>query len=595
MSARLFLKKIKIFNFLILSMLVQFSFGQDLRFLNDIDVKQEKLVYLRDSVRFTVKGKIPIESVMTPRNPQMKLVWKSETDSINFGMLSLKKNLSDYAVEKDFKIPFKPWMESAVLEARFFQGKKASNQPYEIKILRKGVDTTPFLAKIGRVVPDEQIPTVGLAIPVGVTGREAVRNREFQFFFNPGESNYLKNSSNESVFEDMTSFLTENPAIVSVKITGLQSPEQREGRSSRLGMDRATSIKSEIVKRNLLLRDSIIQVSSRWNDWFDLRLLLRDFPELSTSKKDSYYAILMNGEDFLTQQEQLRSINGFDQLSRQLFPKLRVAKVEIIAKPGSGLGTEKTAILRQELEENIATSKLSFLDWAIAGETAPRLEEKARIYSKMTTLFRSPLPYNNLGLVRMREAQRTLDRDVQENLWNEAEWLLQQAIKLENNPYSLHNLGQIYALKGNYWEAYKYLSGASVLTRDPEFLMINESLRGALDILRGDYKLATLRYDYAFTDPADFFNKGLAYFLAGNYGEASLAFEESVIRSRDFGYGYYGLALVAINSGQKEVAMIQLEKAVAANESLYLKALIDPNFDELRGIPEFFQILRRSK
>ena len=171
MSARLFLKKIKIFNFLILSMLVQFSFGQDLRFLNDIDVKQEKLVYLRDSVRFTVKGKIPIESVMTPRNPQMKLVWKSETDSINFGMLSLKKNLSDYAVEKDFKIPFKPWMESAVLEARFFQGKKASNQPYEIKILRKGVDTTPFLAKIGRVVPDEQIPTVGLAIPVGVRSR----------------------------------------------------------------------------------------------------------------------------------------------------------------------------------------------------------------------------------------------------------------------------------------------------------------------------------------------------------------------------------------------------------------------------------------
>ena len=120
--------------------------------------------------------------------------------------------------------------------------------------------------------------------------------------------------------------------------------------------------------------------------------------------------------------------------------------------------------------------------------------------------------------------------------------------------------------------------------------MINESLRGALDILRGDYKLATLRYDYEFTDPADFFNKGLAYFLAGNYGEASLAFEESVIRSRDFGYGYYGLALIAINSGQKEIAMIQLEKAVAANESLYLKAQLDPNFEELRGIPEFFQI-----
>ena len=239
--------------------------------------------------------------------------------------------------------------------------------------------------------------------------------------------------------------------------------------------------------------------------------------------------------------------------------------------------------------------ELSFIEWALAGETAPRLEEKAQIYTKMTELFRSPLPYNNLAVVKIKESQRTLDSDLQENLWVEAEWLLNRSLRLEENAFALHNLGQIFALRGQYWEAYQYLSDASVLNRSPDFLMRNESLRGALDIIRGDYKLATLRYDYPFTESLDFFNKGLAHFLAKEYGPASLAFEESVVRNRSFGYGYYGLALIAINSGQNEVALIQLEKAIQASDLIYQKVLIDPSFDDLRSEEEFFEVLKRNR
>ncbi|MCS5490319.1 tetratricopeptide repeat protein [Algoriphagus limi] len=554
----------------------------------------EKLEYFRDSIRFKVEGSIPIESVVTPRNPKAILIFRSSTTTLDLGELELKKNLSDYSFEAEFRLAFQPWIQESILELQFFQGKKETAEPFEKRTLAQGIILTPFLAKVGKASPSEPIPDVGLIIPAGAVDQGAAQTKNFLFLFDPGSSIYKASAANEKQFELVRDFVTENPDVKSVKITGIQSPENSEGKNSKLGMDRAQSLLKVIQNKKLFLRDSMIEVGARWNDWFDFRLLLWDYSGLSTSAKDQYYDVLMNGDDFLTQKEKLREIRGFDQVARQLFPKLRGAKLEIIAKPGMGIGLTKMSILQKELTGNSSNSELEFLDWALAAESSPRLEEKSQIYIKMTELFRSPLPYNNLAVVKMQQAQRTFDPDEKENLWAEAEWLLQQALRLEENPYSLHNLGQILALRGYYWEAYKYLSNASVLTRNPDFLKRNEALRGALDILRGDYKLATLRFDYEYTEPSSYFNKGLAHLLSKEYSKASLAFEESVFLSREFGYGYYGLALLAVNSGQPEVASIQLQKAIEANEELYKWMLFDPSFEEIRNSEDFFENLRKD-
>jgi tetratricopeptide (TPR) repeat protein len=271
-------------------------------------------------------------------------------------------------------------------------------------------------------------------------------------------------------------------------------------------------------------------------------------------------------------------------------PQLRVAKIEIKSAPKSGLSMEQSAKLNQVLTNSLPSNSLSHSEWAIAGESSPKLEDQGVIYSKMTELFRSALAYNNMAVVRMRQAQRTLDEESKEVLWEEAERLLEQANRIEVNPYSLHNQGQILALKKEYWEAYKKLSEASGRTEDSNFIKANEGLRGALDIIRGDYKLATLRFDYDFSEPKDFFNKGLAHFLLEDYAKADFAFEQSVIAGRQFGYGYYGLALIAVGSGQEEVALIQLKKAIDANKQLYQKAIMDPLFEELRQKVDFFTL-----
>ncbi|MEB2780985.1 hypothetical protein U3A58_11325 [Algoriphagus sp. C2-6-M1] len=563
-------------------------------FLKDSQVNPGKLEYFRDSVRFEVKGTIPIESVLSPKNPKVKLLLKSSDNSMLFEAIELTKKVSEYSYKKSFVLAYEPWMEGAYLEVQFFQGKKEQAEPYQKKILARGVITTPLLAKIGKVNPDEPIPQIGLFISTGVMDADLSRSREFLIKFDAGSSTIKMNPANTQAIADLKTFLIENSSVASYRITGIQSPENLEGKTSRLGMDRANAVRRLLDKSTINLRDSLTEVSSRWNDWFDFRLLLREYGKISTQRKDQFYAVLLNGSDYQSQTQELKKIPGFNQVASDLFSNLRAAKIEVVAKPLPGLNQSQSAVLQKALEDSSANSELDLADWAVAGETTPRLEDKAKIYAKMTELFRSVIPYNNLAVVKMRLAQRTLDHDTQNMLWKEANDLLYQATKIGTDPYVLHNQGQIMVLQGKTWDAYKKLSDASVLTRNQDFLKFNESLRGALDIMRGDYKLATLRFNYPYSEPKDFFNKGLAYFLAKDFTNASLSFEESVMAGRNFGYGFYGLAMIAAESGQTEVAILQLDKAIHASELIYQKALVDPIFEEIRSSDDFFQLFRPS-
>lgn len=559
-------------------------------FLKDANVSPSKLEYYRDTVRFSVKGTIPIESALIPKNPQLRFLLKSSDQLLDLGEVELRKTVSKYEYSQDFILPYSPWMEGASLEANFFYGKKKSNDPNEKKVLAKGIITTPLLARIGMVNADEPIPQVGIYIPTGVITEGNLRSGEFLFRFDAGSSSLKMSEANQNSLSGLKIFIAENPSIVSFKITGIQSPELAEGKSSKLGMDRALAVQKKLKSDGVIFKDSLAEVKSRWNDWFDFRLLLRDYTKISTQRKDQYYSILLNGADFQSQSQQMKKLPGFDQVSRDLFPKLRTTKVEILAKPVPGLDQAHSGLLNKALEQNGNANDLDQLDWAIAGETAPRLEDKARIYSKMTELYRSALPYNNLAVVKIQQAQRTFEDSVKFRLWEDAYRLLEQALKIETNPYVLHNQGQILVFQGKIWDAYKKLTIASGLTKNQEFLKYNEGLIGALDIMRGDYKLAILRFDYSYSEPGNLFNKGLSYFLAKDFGNAIIYFEESVISNRNYGYGYYGLAMVAASSGQEEVALIHLQKAIDTSKVIYQKALIDPVFEGLRAKKEFFEI-----
>lgn len=564
------------------------------KFLKDVQLFPQKLKLEGDSVRFSIKGTIPIESVLTPKNPRVTVSFKGERNQMDLGQVDLKKNVASYAYDRKFALKYESWMAGATLEVSFYQGKNENQNASEKQILARGIMAPQLMVKLGAIYPDEPIPTVGLFITSGVLDRETVSVKEFSLQFDLGASTYKSSSANQKTLKEIDAFLEANPTVQGIKITGIQSPETGEGKNSALGINRAASAKKALGDRISLQMDSLVRVDARRNDWFDLRLLLRDYKGISTSRKDELYAILMNQESYLEQNERMKKVPGFSQVSQDLFPKLRVAKIEISAKPRTGLDMKQSIKLKDALSKVDGTNDLTFEEWTLAAEASQSLEEKAAIYSKMTEFFRSSLPYNNMAVVRMRQAQRTLDPQSQEILWEEARRILNQAYRIDPNPYTIHNQGQILVLEGKYWEAYLKLSEASSLSQNPDFLMQNEGLKGALDILRGDYKLATLRFDYPFSNPKDYFNKGLAYYMVEDYVNATIAFEESVEYGRSFGYGFYGLAMIAAASGQKEVALIHLKKAIESNRQLADKAFQDPIFEELLKSEEFFSGMSKN-
>lgn len=559
------------------------------KFLSDASIIPQKLKLEGDSVRFSIQGNIPIESILTPKNPQVKAVFKSPTSILDLGTLDLKRNVSSYTYKKDYALKFEKWMLTGTLELYFFQGKKETDIPSEKVTLAKGIVAPQLLVKLGEVYPDEPIPVVGLYITTGSFDKETIRKEEFTLRFGLGTATFQVSLGNAEVLQRIDQFLEKNPDVQEVRITGIQSPEAGEGSSNALGRNRAESTQKALAGKFGPLSESKVKINSRSKDWFDLRLLLREYKGISTNRKDELYAILLNQETYSEQSDRLKKVPGFSQVAQDLYPMLRVAKVEITARQRMGLDLNQSILLKEALTKPEPGQGLSFADWALAAESTTSLEEKAVIYSKMTELFRSALPYNNMAVVRMRQAQRTLDEGSKEVLWDEALRLLTQAYRIEANPHTLHNQGQVLALKGEYWEAYKKLSEASVLTQNPDFLTANEALRGALDILRGDYKLAILRFDYSFSDPKDYFNKGLAYYLVGDYANANIAFEESVVNGREFGYGYYGLAMIATAGGQYEVGLIQLKKAIESNRQLADLAFQDPLFEEVRKRNDIFE------
>src|SRR5690606_36939885 len=118
------------------------------------------------------------------------------------------------------------------------------------------------------------------------------------------------------------------------------------------------------------------------------------------------------------------------------------------------------------------------------------------------------------------------------------------------NAVAFHNLGHSHLLTGDYVNAYEAFYKASSLAEDnPELKSINDASLGAVGIMSGDYSLAGLHLNNAPETDVNLFNKGLAFLLAGDYRNARNAFEESAIVNKDYGYGFYGLALVAARTG----------------------------------------------
>jgi len=551
------------------------------QFLNNFTIQPKQLRLDGDSIRFMLQGTALLPSGILSKEAHVMLQLRASQDTLELGEVEAGSNGSFSVFSKNIALAYHPWMDEGSLVLQLVFGSRDQALAEE-RVLATGVWAPQRWVHLGNSLAGERMPEVGRYAELQSPAPSRAVTEEFTFYFAPGSSDWTTALGNEVEINRLGEFLKKNPDVQQLHLTGLQSPEQAEGRNSQLGFNRGQAIGQVLPKFFPVLEQKKIKYSSRWNDWFDFRILLADYSELSEENKDAFYQIILGEGSYLEKGISLRELPDFAKVSAALYPLLRSVKVELTARPYLGLNQEQAKRLQEALRSNGA-KLLSEAEWALAAGASQDLEEKGYLYSKMAEGYPGPRPYINLAVVRLRQAQSLPDLGSKEVLWEEAERLLNHAQQGESTPILLYNQAQLLIHSGEYWKGYTLLSDASVLAKGQGALVADiDLLRGALDVQRGDYKLALLRFEAPISTAKDYFNKGIAHFQLGDYGGATAAFEASVIQSREFGYGYYGLAWVAMELGQADIALDYLQKALQNNPPLRKKAALDPTFEVFR-------------
>ncbi|MFN3801086.1 tetratricopeptide repeat protein [Belliella pelovolcani] len=560
--------------------------------------KPEALTMHRDSVRFKLDGAIPLQYLRS----DVKILLYPEY-SYGEGALRLAeivafdgaytKVINQAKVEADFVFPYLPGMESGELLLKGLVIQNGKTRNIAAKKIADGLYTTPLLARTGQVTPDEPIPPIGVYMKTDFSELQREVSKDYTVSF-PLASNALReNTLTTTDGKSILSFIESGTVLKKITVTGIHSFESQEINSTELAQRRAEVVRQKI--RSMLNNPNIpVVAASRQKDWFDFRVLLGEYDGITTPQKEAYYDIILSDKAFETQLREIQRLPTYAKVSRDLFPKLRQAKIQAVYENTGFSDPEVAANVYKLLLEGKAINELSKEQLVYAGEVSPRLQEKERIYAKLVELYNSELAQNNLGVVYLNMAQRELNLREKNQLITRAISHFRQANRMNPTSYAFHNLGQAYLLRGDYFEAYVAISEASSLERDEtnEFLRFNEGLRGAIDIINGDYKLATIRLNRAPETEANLFNKGLAYFLAEDYKNALESFEESVQFNREYGYGFYGLAMVATITDDKQALFENLAKAVERSEYLRERAMTDLMFKKYRGDQAFLEALK---
>ncbi|GAB2615585.1 tetratricopeptide repeat protein [Belliella aquatica] len=566
--------------------------------LDGINAKPEALTMHRDSVRFKLEGAIPLQYLKS----DVRILLYPEysygegalrlSEIVAFDGMYTKVN-NEAKVESNFIFPYLPGMEPGELILKGLVMQKGRARNITSKKIADGLYTTPLLARIGQLTPDEPIPFIGVYMESDFSQIQREVSQEYKVTF-PLASNLLKNNALDNPDgSPMISLASPGKVLKKITVTGIHSLEGQELNDTGIALRRSEIVGQKI--RTMLNNPNIpILSTTRRQDWFDFRVLLGEYDGITAVQKEDYYDIILSDKAFETQLKEIQRLNTYSKVSKDLFPKLRAAKISAVYENTGFSDPEVSASVYKLLNDGSSLDGFSKEQLVYAGQVAKRLKEKEQIYLLLNEMDKSELSLNNLGVVYLNQAQRELNLREKNQLISKAIALFREANKMNPNSYSFHNLGQAYLLRGDYFEAYVAISEASSLERDEtnEFLRFNEGLRGAIDIINGDYKLATIRLNRAPESESNLFNKGLAYFLAEDYQNALEAFEESIQYNREYGYGFYGLAMVASIADDKQALFENLSKAVERSEFLRERSMTDLIFKKYRSEPEFLEVYR---
>lgn len=411
----------------------------------------------------------------------------------------------------------------------------------------------------------------------GYNNQEELIPTKVDFFFDQGRSTLKYSEQRSERGQKLNAFIAAKNATRTVTITGTHSPEGAERINTKLAADRAAAIEAYYAKQmrrydykgmadsiNFITKDVV-------QNWQAFKDSLAIYDGISSEEKSGYLDIVNGGGSFEEKEDQLQKLSTYRKVLKELYPKLRLAKTEILTVKEKKTDAEIAVLAKMIADGSAPADTLSEEELMYSATLTPSLKEKEAIYMAATKKSGSWNAHNNLGAVYVAMAIEGDDAAA-----DKAQAQLEIAAN-KNATAQVHaNLASVALMQGNAQKAKDHLMQASGLSGE-DAQGVN-GVKSATMIMLANYSEAVSAGSGATNTATNLFNKGLAQVLNKDYQNAITSFKEAASKDSSMGLAHYGAAIASARLGQDDGVIEHITAAVKATPSLKGDALQDLEF-----------------
>jgi hypothetical protein len=549
----------------------------------------------KDTVTFDMAANLPVKMLKKGTVYTVNTFYKYGEQEVALDPITFRaEDYPNAATEQPratqtFNFAYAPAMKNGVLEVEGVASKGAKSKASPRMQVATGVITTSKLVKPAyfAAYADHGYNNQPELEPVIIP----------DFIFEQGRSVLRTSEIRSPKGKQLDAFIASKNATSTVTITGTHSPEGAERINSRLSPDRAAAIekyyRAQMKKYDYRQQADEIKFILKpvIRDWTEFKNVLASYDGLTSEQKSEYLNIINSGGTFESQEKQLQKLPTYRKVFREIYPKLRTAKTEILVLKDKKTDAEISVLSKQITQGSASADALSLEELMYSATLTPSLEEKAAIYEAATKKGTNWHAHNNLGAVYI--AQAVENPSNASSLADRAQAQLDIAARLNGSAPEVHaNLASVSMIKGNPYAAYRHANQALGGGLSGDNAAGVNGVKGSAEIYMARYSDAVRSLSSASDDAVNLFNKGLAQLLNKDYQNAMTSFNDAASKDSNLAVAYYGAAVAAARLGNADQVVSNITKAAQADPSLKQAALTDLEFSKVASTESFRNALR---
>ncbi len=546
-----------------------------------------------DSVKFDMAANLPVKMLKKGKVYTIQTFYKTSDSETQLEDIVFKAD--DYPnsgetqpkITKSFAMPYSASMAKGSVEIKGIASdpKNGKSKEGERLPIAKGVITTSQLVENAYYAAYADH---------GYNNKEELTPVNVDFFFLQGRSDLRYSERTGERGKELSAFIADKNVTKSVTVIGSHSPEGTERINSGLSEKRAQVIEA-FYRKNMTkydykgLADSInFIIKPIIDDWAAFKAELNAYEGITSDEKSEYLNIVNGSGTFEEKEKSLRKVASYKKVFKDVYPKLRTAKTEILKIKVKKSDAEISVLAKQIADGTASADTLSEQEMMYAASLTPSLSEKEAIYKEATKKSDSWNSHNNLAAVYIAQAMQSSDNSKADMALTQ----LEIANKKNESAEAYANLGSVYLMQGNAAKANDALKKAGSMGASNDVTKGMNGVKGATEIILAKYAEAVSSESSAENNATNAFNKGLAQLLNKDFQNAIGSFDDAIELDSKHAMANYAAAVANARLNKIDAVIKYIKGAIAIDTDLKSKVLNDLEFQAFVGNALFVAALK---